>query len=337
MHTEFKTDNDKVNYIRREVKKEEDRLRQKYTILNHQDWLGLAIFSFAIAGILSSAWLYASDALPAWATVISVALFTSLLHELEHDLIHYMYFKKNKFMETVMMLGVWLFRGNIINPYVRRKIHLHHHKVSGTVDDTEERLLGNGMPYGLTRLIIMFDAAASGSIFHRKFRDLKTYGTRYVQFVGGFPLGFLFYGAWYSFLGYHAINYFAPMMGVEVQWYSWITDYAMPVVNFLAVVNIIPNILRQAILNFITTNMHYYGDVDSLMKQTQVLNRWYLLPLQAFCWNFGATHSIHHFVVSQPFYLRSLVKHRAYEVMRECGVRFNDIGTFRRANRYSMA
>ena len=57
-------------------------------------------------------------------------------------------------------------------------------------------------------------------------------------------------------------------------------------------------------------------------------------PLQLFCFNFGSTHAIHHFVVREPFYIRQMTAPAAHAVMREMGVRFNDFGTFRRANRY---
>lgn len=325
------TDEQKIAYVRNIARQAEAELRAKYPVLNHQDAIGFSIFVASIAGILTSGYLYYIDAIPAWLCIISSAVFTSFLHELEHDLIHYMYFKKNKLMNTVMMLGVWVFRGNIINPWVRRKIHLHHHKVSGTRDDTEERLIGNGMPYGLRRILIMFDASLSGNVFFRHFRDLKTYSTRYVNLIGGFPMGFIFYGLWGNFLGFHLLNTL-----FDINWYSWITDYAMPVINFIAVVNLIPNMLRQAVLNFVTTNMHYYGDVDGLMKQTQVINHWSFFPLHLLCFNFGSTHSIHHFVVNQPFYIRELIKKPAHQALKEVGVRFNDFGTFARANRYQL-
>ena len=57
-------------------------------------------------------------------------------------------------------------------------------------------------------------------------------------------------------------------------------------------------------------------------------------PLQAFCFNFGSTHGIHHFAVKEPFYIRQMTTPVAHEVMREMGVRFNDYGTFARANRW---
>jgi len=322
-------DDQKIAHARKVARQAEQALLIKHPWLRKQNVIGFSIFTCSIIGILASAWLYFIAAIPAWACVISNAIFTSFLHELEHDLIHYMYFKKNKFMNTVMMVGVWLFRGNIINPWVRRKIHLHHHKVSGTVDDTEERIIGNGMPHGLVRSMIMLDASLSGNIFSRHFRDLKTYSTRYVNFIGGFPMGFIFYGLWGSFLSFHILD-----SVFAINWYSWITDYAIPVINFIAVVNLIPNMLRQAILNFVTTNMHYHGDVDSLMKQTQVINHWSFFPLHLFCFNFGSTHSIHHFTVSQPFYIRELIKRPAHQALRDIGIRFNDFGSFRRANRY---
>jgi hypothetical protein len=81
--------------------------------------------------------------------------------------------------------------------------------------------------------------------------------------------------------------------------------------------------------------MHYYGDVElgNVIQQTQVLNPWWMWPLQAFCFNFGSTHGIHHFVVKEPFYIRQMTAKVAHKVMAEMGVRFNDFGTFARANR----
>jgi len=38
-------------------------------------------------------------------------------------------------------------------------------------------------------------------------------------------------------------------------------------------------------------------------------------------------------VVKEPFYIRQMTASVAHKVMREMGVRFNDFGTFARANR----
>lgn len=100
-----------------------------------------------------------------------------------------------------------------------------------------------------------------------------------------------------------------------------------------------PNLLRSFCLHFVSSNMHYFGDVEdgNVIQQTQVLNPWWLLPVQLFCFSFGSTHAIHHFVVKEPFYLRQWTARQAHAVMREMGVRFNDFGTFRRANRWTAA
>ena len=74
--------------------------------------------------------------------------------------------------------------------------------------------------------------------------------------------------------------------------------------------------------------------VDGLVV---VLNAWFLWPFQLFCFNVGSTHGIHHFVVGEPFYIRQLTAPAAHRVMRSQGIRFNDLGTFLRANRYALS
>ena len=56
-----------------------------------------------------------------------------------------------------------------------------------------------------------------------------------------------------------------------------------------------------------------------------------------FCFNFGSTHAIHHFVVKEPFYVRQATAATGHRVLREIGVRFNDTGSFARANRYTRS
>ena len=92
-------------------------------------------------------------------------------------------------------------------------------------------------------------------------------------------------------------------------------------------------------LHLISSNLHYFGEVEEgyVVEQTQVLNRWFLLPLQLFCMNFGSTHGIHHFYVPDPFYVRQMTAAAAHRVMRENRVRFNDLGSFARANRYAKS
>ena len=313
-----------------------NELRERYPILQHQDAIGAGILAFALAGMLGSAWLYAEGTIAWWACLLLNAFFASLTHELEHDLIHSMYFRKRPVPHNLMMALVWLARPSTINPWVRRHLHLNHHKVSGSEADTEERAITNGEPWGIARLLMVGDNMMSSLIrwlraknpAHRRLilsRTLKVYA----------PLGLLNWATWYLFLGFHLLDWASAALGAPIAW-SATTLATMQVVNVAVVVLVGPNVLRTFCLHFVSSNMHYYGDVEpgNVIQQTQVLNPWWMWPLQAFCCNFGSTHGIHHFVVKEPFYIRQLTAPVAHQVMREMGVRFNDFGTFARANRW---
>jgi len=321
-------------HIREVVLAKGVELRQRYPILNHQDALGAGILAFALAGMIGSAALYMTGHMAWWACLLLNAFFASLTHELEHDLIHSMYFRKQRVPHNLMMGLVWLARPSTINPWIRRHLHLNHHKVSGTETDMEERAITNGEPWGFARLLMVGDNMMSSFIrmlraktWAHKFsivqRTLKVYA----------PLALVHWGAWYVFLGFHAINGIAFLMGAPIEW-SATTLSVMQVIDIAAVVIIGPNVLRTFCLHFISSNMHYYGDIEpgNVMQQCQVLNAGWLWPLQAFCFNFGSSHGIHHFVVKEPFYIRQMTVPVAHKVMREMGVRFNDFGTFGRAN-----
>jgi hypothetical protein len=66
-----------------------------------------------------------------WMVVIN-ALAISLLHEMEHDLIHELYFKKAPWVQHVMFAGIWLIKSNA-SPWWRKYYHLRHHQYSGQV------------------------------------------------------------------------------------------------------------------------------------------------------------------------------------------------------------
>ncbi len=330
-------DQQRAAYIREQVMAHGNTLRQRYPILQHQDALGAGILAFALLGMFASAALYIGDYLPWWACLLLNAFFASLTHELEHDLIHSMYFRKRALPHNLMMALVWLARPSTINPWVRRHLHLNHHKVSGSEADTEERAITNGEPWGIARLLMVGDNMMSSLIRwlraktpqHRRLiltRTLKVYA----------PLGLLNWATWYLFLGFHLLDWASAALGAPITWSAG-TLKVMAVVNVAVVVLVGPNVLRTFCLHFVSSNMHYYGDVEpgNVIQQTQVLNPWWLWPLQAFCFNFGSSHAIHHFVVKEPFYIRQLTVPFAHRVMREMGVRFNDFGTFARANRWT--
>lgn len=333
------SDSQKTEYIKKVVTAEGVALRKRYTILNHQNAIGALILAFSLAGMVITALLYGNHQLSVWWTIPLIAFFASLTHELEHDLIHWMYFRKKPWAHHLMMALVWLARPSTINPWIRRELHFNHHKCSGTEQDLEERALGNGDAWGLRRffatgdngLAVLFRLFAAKNWTMRKMiltRSFKAY----------FPLGVIHWFLWYVFLAFHASNIVSVLVDTPILW-SATTLNVMHVVDFLTVVWIAPNVLRTFCLHFVTSNMHYYGDVElgNVIQQTQVLTPWWMIPFQLFCFNFGSTHAIHHFVVKEPFYIRQLTAPIAHQVMRNMGVRFNDLGTFKRANRWNAS
>ena len=331
------TDAERTAHIRETVIQAGVDLRRRHSWLRHQDLIGSAIMIFSLSGMAACAVAYASGTMSAWLCVPLIAIFASLVHELEHDLIHYLYFKDRPLTHNIMLAVGWLVRPSTINPWIRRRIHLHHHKHSGTPSDVEERGITNGERWGPRRLVMLGDGLAA--IILRALRKgsparaVKTIGLGLAAY---FPVGWFHFGVWWTFLAFHLVDGAGRLLGMPVEW-SATTMANMQTIDFLTVVLVGPNVLRSFCLHFVSSNMHYYGDVEdgNFMQQTQVLNPWWLLPFQLFCFNFGSTHAIHHFVVRDPFYIRQWLAPTAHAVMRDAGVRFNDIGTFRRANRLS--
>ena len=326
-------DTQAVKNIQQAIRQADSDLKLAHPILLQQNAIGLTICLSALFGMLLSGYAYIADWIPAWACVLISAVFASISHELEHDLIHRLYFRKQPLIQNTMMAIVWLMRPNTVNPWYRRTLHFNHHKVSGTPDDIEERVLGNGMAFSLKRLIISLDGFLSISLRIKELSSMKDYS--FFRFVSkGAPLAHLYVIGLYGFLAFQLYDAFNlnAVLGLE---YSPLFLQTMDVLSVVMVVWILPNLLRAFCLHNITAALHYYGDVDSLIKQCQIMNHWSLLPVQLFCFNFGATHALHHFVVSQPFYLRQMVAHKVYPVMKENGVRFNDFGSILRANRFT--
>ncbi|MDX1917631.1 MAG: fatty acid desaturase [Candidatus Caenarcaniphilales bacterium] len=326
------SDRDKMQRISAMIRFAEQKLKRQFPFLSRQNLIGALVFLSAIAGMIFNGYLYYKEVIPAWLCVVGNAVWASLLHELEHDLIHQLYFRTRPLVQNLMMAGIWLFRGNLISPWYRKFIHLVHHRESGQKEDIEERLIGNGLPWGFKRFMIMLDPILAPLQFknlmklpHFKLKDVLQ---------ATFPIYLIFNTIWVSFLVLLIIRAYALMTGlyVEPPFASWY----VALVEFMMVVYIAPNFIRQASLSIVSSNCHYYGDIpkSNVITQTQILQPWFLAPLQLFCFNFGSTHCIHHFVVNQPFYIRQLVAPLAHAAMRRYGVRFNDIGTFQRGNRY---
>lgn len=343
------THQQKTSKIRKEIIASYTELKNKYPVLQHQNFIGFFIFFISILLIVFTSVLWYKDLLPTWLMIILNAFFMGVLHEIEHDLIHWMYFRKNKFVHNFMLFTVWFLRPLTINPWIRRELHYHHHKFSGTVHDVEERGVTNGEKWTFKRLITTPDLLLGGVLRLKSlFQDIKrevALGNlklekagklkKYV-FIGLIPFTIISHILLYAFTIDVILNFLHAQFHTNILLPVFIKDILEWSHLYIYLI-LLPNLLRQFCLHFITSNMHYFGDVEdgNVIEQTQVLNVWWTFPMQIFCFFFGWTHSIHHFVVNETFYVRHIVRKKAYDVMRRHGVRFNDLGTFKRANRFN--
>lgn len=335
--------------IRKGIMEAGDQLRAHHPwLVKHQNHIGLGILVTAVTGIVFNITQYSRGKMPWYIAIPLSAFWMSILHELEHDLIHQMYYRKDKKMNNGMLAAVYAFRPSTINPWTRRDIHLHHHKSSGTKSDLEERGINNGDKWGLKRLLMTGDNMLA--VYLRPMLMMKT-TNRFIQAQKNLdrteklklrakvtasyaPLGHIHYALWHGFLLMNVAKLAMKALGMK-QPSNALWKLADKTTKFYAVTIAAPNFLRTLSLHFTSSNMHYYGDVEdgNIVQQCQVWTDWRMKPLQAFCFNFAGTHAIHHFVVRDPFYIRQAIAQNCYPVMRENGIRFNDFGTFKRANR----
>lgn len=320
--------------IRTVIQAEERRLRACYGWLSRQDLLGASIFGACVLLLSGVAALYLAELIPWWLSIPLMALPLSILHELEHDLIHNLYFRSKAWIQHGMFFVIWFCKMSL-NPWYRKQIHLRHHRDSGQRTDIEERLLGIGLRFGILRLFVALHPIGAILLFRRIKRDVPDFKPLRLALLS-LPTFLPLLVILESYLHY---------LRVRNGWADWIAcfgglpDWGWPWARNLTVLLIAPNILRQSCLALISSYSHYYEDIppSDVFYQTQVLRAWALLPFQIFCFNFGATHILHHFVVKQPFYLRQMVARAAYPELVRQGVRVNDLGSVRRANRWSMS
>ncbi|MBL8032534.1 MAG: fatty acid desaturase [Leptospiraceae bacterium] len=330
---------ERVNRISRSIRMADRYLRRHFPVLNHQDFLGFSIWLGSIAGMLGMTALYFYGLAPAWSVIIVNAILASFLHELEHDLIHSLYFKET-WVEKMMMWGVWIFRLNTPSPFYRKKIHLLHHKDSGQPSDIEEQMIGNGMKWGPKRIITMLDQGLAFLINAHRVKKTAPKLSLSEMAKAAFPFTYMYQATSLLFINGNLYLLIMPLVQPSFTPAPWFGE-VMTIVNFLAVVVGLPNFIRQGSLQIVSSSMHYFGDVNpdasvGLLEQCQVMTSrsWYMLPFQLFCFNFGSTHGIHHFIVNQPFYLRQFAAGYSHAAMKKYGVRFDDHGSFARANRF---
>ena len=85
--------------------------------------------------------------------------------------------------------------------------------------------------------------------------------------VAYFPVGLAAWAAWYAFLGLHL----AAALGDTATWSAGKLAL-MHQLDVVTVVLLAPNLLRSFCINFVSSNMHYFGDMEdgNIIQQTQV-------------------------------------------------------------------
>ncbi|TGK12524.1 fatty acid desaturase [Leptospira fletcheri] len=327
-------DKEKAKRIIKWIRRTDSRVRRKLGFLKYQNEIGFGITIGSAFGMILLGGLYIAGLIPFWACIVGNGILASFLHEMEHDLIHSLYFKENPKMQNFLFWVVWLFRANTVNPWFRKEIHLLHHKLSGNREDIEERFISNGMPFGWRRFLVMVDPIMAVVLQGPRIRKDAIHYLKKIKAspIKG-PFRSIFLLLWYSFLIWGFFSGVNWLLGNPVKESGW-AQSLHSFLNTAAVVYLIPCWLRQTSIQIVSSNMHYYGDVKGLYQQTQVLDSWWVFPLHLFCFNFGATHGIHHFVVSQPFYLRQMVAPYLKPVLKRYGIRFNDFESMLHGNRY---
>jgi hypothetical protein len=202
-------------------------------------------------------------------------------------------------------------------------LHRWHHAVSGQAEDVEEHLIGLGLPWGPLRVLITLLAPASLLLAPA----IKRSVARHEEQGGGSP----------------------DLRAPRHWWLMHLVTIAIASAPFVAVVGLLagaswawpllvlwglPNMIRHTTIVIMSSNSHYVGiERAVLVEQNQIIDHPLFWPLQLFCWNFGATHVVHHFLVRQPFWRRTLVFAKVRPTLVAHGVALNDLATFSRANR----
>lgn len=296
-------------------------LVRRHPWLGRDDAVGLALWLGALLLFAGAGAAWAVGWLPALPAVLLIALALSTLHELEHDLIHTLYFAR-PVLRNLVLFTIWVAKASL-DPWSRGRLHRWHHAVSGQPEDIEERLIGLGMPWGPWRVLVCLLPAASAALVPGIRRDVRAR-----REAGGRGPD-LRAPRWFASV--KLVNTaFTLLPFVALAGWAAGATWATP----LLVLWVLPNTLRHLAIVVMSSSSHYTGIARGVLaEQNQVLDHPVFLPLQLFCWNFGATHVVHHFLVQQPFWRRTLVMGAVKPVLLAHGVRNNDLGTFGRANR----
>jgi fatty acid desaturase len=309
--------------LREQIRSADAALVARNPWLGRDDAVAMALFvgAFGLMGLAAAGWLLGP--LPAAAALLLCALALSTLHELEHDLIHDLYLRR-PLVQNAVLFCIWVAKANL-DPWSRGRIHRWHHVASGQPDDIEERLIGLGLPWGPRRLALTLLPAASGLVVPGIVRDLRARAR-----AGGRLPDLRAPRGWWAVRAVNAAFLGLPL-AVTLGWAG-----GVPGAREAAVLWVLPGLLRHSAIVLLSSNSHYTGiPRGDLLVQNQVLDHPLLWPAALFCWNFGATHVLHHVHVQQPFWRRTLVYRGLRPALRAAGLRFNDLGSFGRANRWA--
>ena len=314
--------------LRQKILTEGQELIERYSWLKNQDLIGTGILAGVVAAVASVSTAYLMGWIPAWLAVVVMAVTMSIAHEMEHDLIHDLFFSSHKNLQKYAMYLIWFIKLHS-NPFWRKKVHLRHHVYSGQVQDWEERLLGLGSSFNLRRLIPILHPF--GQVVH--FRAIRKLDRSFkpnevVQANRSAAIVFSL------LLGLEVLN-----LALSEKLHQMAPGTMWSIVSSLTVLWILPSVIRNAALSLVTTAVHYGGDIPrgAVYFENQILDHWLFMPLQVFCFNFGESHIIHHYVPYQPFYVRAVVAKRVKKQLIDAGVRHNDLGIFARAHRWHKA
>jgi hypothetical protein len=269
---------EKIRNIISGIKQADKHLKEKYPILKYQDAIGFTILVSCVLFQIWMGYLFFMDQFR-WFAIPLIAFSTSLLHELEHDLIHNLYFFKRKNLHTLSMGIIWLCKAST-NPWWRRDVHLKHHKESGQITDIEERLIGLGLTplYFWVRIIIGIHPIFAWRLIRIIKKEATEFRSYMMALRNVYPIATYTFG-WAALLFPHLFSPKLLQIGLA-------TAYLI----------VLPGVIRTISLHLMTGFSHYYGDISKgdVFFQNQILDHPLLFPFQLFCANFGATHVVHH-------------------------------------------
>ncbi|CAF1401885.1 unnamed protein product [Rotaria sp. Silwood1] len=321
--------------ICRAIKQSDAALREEYPFLYHQDWICAIIFTSSLLLMSLFSYLYLSGYISAMLTIVFIALPLSLLHELEHDIIHNLYFKQHRWIQNLMFTFIWVAKLHG-SPWYRRQLHLKHHLLSGQINDVEERIIGLGLPPNYKRMAVSIHPFGGLLVSDDISKDAK-YLDLVKMKLHNAPMALIFFFITRTFFVYNFLFFIYSYLNYDIDTIRGIHTF-YPIIHNLAVCLCFPNLLRQGCLVLMSSACHYFNDIplNTVFYQNQILDSWYVLPFQIFCFNFGATHIVHHHVVSQPFYIRHFTARQVKDLMVKLGIRNNDFGILWRNNHYTI-